>query len=405
MPLNGRLETLSFVFRAMAVSRTLNCHACRAPLPKSEGSTVECSYCKSINVLGQSNTQEVRAVLRQELGRAATDAQTKAVPAAMIGILGVSMLLGVLGFVVLRLNAEPPPATPAVIAGPPLGPPPLPVRPKPPPLPAPTFGEIHALGLVDTELLVLSERKLTSIDLVSRKQRWTVTASGRDVRLVFAGATIAIASPMGAFFLSRETGERIASYLWKTPHFKVVACSTVSGEFIMKTVFDGTYRFDASGQRAVGRGECKLNDNIPTDSGQRVVWGGLELDNLECRYRFLRNDSQVSFCTEEGTRAQFVVDVKGRNVRWRSLGGSPNPTYVAEHQGVLLVGGSRSIEAFDADSGKRRWAFSANQSTVATSDGVRVYTAHEGSVVELDVLTGEERGRINATRAVDSSNE
>jgi LSD1 subclass zinc finger protein len=385
----------------MAEPRALTCQKCQAPLPTPTGPTVQCSYCKTVNTVQLPlGTAQLRAVLREELGHARpTTPPAQAAPMVPV-LLGLAVMVSIGGVVgaatLLRERPSPPPG---LTARPPLPPqtpipPELPAEPEAPPA---VFGVAQALKLLPDALVLLTDTQLVVIDRASRQQRWATPLRSESGRLAVAGETVMAANSSGAFFYSLRSGEKHASFLWKSGGFKVVTCATKSGQFVVKTVFDGVYRFDGSGQKTSGTDACTLNDNIDTDEPQKVGWGGPQLANLECRYFFVRNTSKVSFCEEDGTKARFIVDYEGSRIRWRGLrgeGAAGNPEYVAEHQGLILVGERHAIEAFNGESGEKAWRVSVTGNDVrAVSDGKHVIVGSDGVLVELDVATGHEVGR------------
>jgi PQQ-like domain len=387
-------------------SPALLCGQCRAPLPAGTGA-VTCGFCGATTTVDPPlGTSQVRAVVRQELDRRARPAPPPATQperaAAIVPviILGVSLAVGLGGAVVAVLTARPtrdhPRVTqPSVVTPPTLVPP----RPSPPlPAPATGVGEplLFALGSGPSVYFVASG-DLVKADRTTQAPVWRtrLEIDPGEGNLVAVPGRVVVAAPAGAWFFDDTTGAPVGHFLWREQGFKVTGCATPSGQVLVKTVFDGTVRFDPQrGTRATGGQWCQGQEDIHCDGAQRCGFQHVERGDMTCRYFLAAGPRRYTFCELEGTKERDLVAFTGSRIAWqapRAAGASTNPEYLSISGDLIIAGDGHTLEAFDVATGSRRWGRTiAGSARAVTGDGNLLFVGAPGTVVALDARTGDE---------------
>lgn len=369
------------------------CSQCGAPLPAETG-TVTCRFCGAATVVrAPIGPTQLRAAVRQVLAEERAPAPTPTprpgrAPAMWIaGAMAAAVLLGALLVVGMLFSAggtarphlRPPVPAPA---------PPAPPRPEPakPPEPRPTFGEVEALRVSDDAVYVASASTLVKFDRATRAVAWTAkltTGGGGD--LVALKDRVVYANALGVSFHDAQTGDEVSRFFWRAQHFKVSACAAGAG-VLVKTVFDGVVRFDATGKRVQGTASCALQEDLRCAPGEHCAWDSSRHGALDCRLELRTASGKVTFCREDGTRDAFVVLLAGGAVKWKTKRASDSDfaDLAALVDGALVVSADHLVEAFDPASGAGRWSMQRTGAARALlTDGHRVWFPAAGAIVEV----------------------
>jgi PQQ-like domain len=348
----------------------------------------------------------VRKVLTEGIASEGAPRQTNRISALwVVALAAMAVAMGLaVGLLAMDGNA-PSPRLPAAKATPK---PALvvPVVPIPPPLPPKPTGvgtpQTLALG-PGAALYLTTDKYLIRADRDTLRTVWTAPLRlGAEGSIVASSSRVAFAAPQGVAFLDSATGEPISTFLFRTGGFKVAACLAGTQQVLVRTVFDGTLRFDIeSGTRAAGQTSCTHQDALHCDAPQRCGWDSAEPPGLNCRYFLKVGPSTVTFCEEEGTKAKLVVKRFNGKTQWKTVrgtGAATNPGYASVVDGLLIVSENHFLEAFDAASGERRWsARHTGGDGAVVSDGHQLYVGQDDTLIRLDAKTGAETGRFEAS--------
>ncbi len=386
------------------------CTRCHAPLPPATG-IVTCTFCGTANVIqAPIGTTEVRAIVRKVLGEGTAPETTPNKPSSITAlwvglvaafILGTALAVGILVTDSRQSDPTPAPQIPPSPAPARV----VPVAPAPPPPPKPTgIGTPQTLALgPKTAIYLTTDKHLIRAERDTLQSVWIAPhALGAEGSIVASATRVAFVGPQGAAFFDSATGEPVATFLFRTGGFKVAACLAGTQQLLVRTVFDGTLRFDMeSGTRTTGQTFCTPQDTLRCDAPQRCGWDSAEPPGLNCRYFLKVGQSTVTFCEEEGTKAKLVVKRLNGKIQWKTVRGKgayTNPSYASVIDGTLVVSEGHHLEAFDVASGERRWSTPHTGSDGAiVSDGHQLYFGQDDTLITVDTKTGNEIGRFKAS--------
>lgn len=385
------------------MAQALKCSHCGAPLPDSQARTVTCRFCGTTNRLGPTVGQtQVREAVRQLLEERAQPPprpeKPNVAPFVIAGAVVLMMVAGVLASVLLSAPAPTPPPRRA-IAVPPTPPIPAPPPPKPEPVEPKLepWGALSAIAFDEHgDLLVVLGQALVKIDLETFSAAWRTPftrGSGNYSIVIPRGEHVAVVTDSKAVFFDARSGELTDDFKYRTGGILERACAAGATQVLVDVLGAGVMRFDAAtGKKATSGPGCALKDKFACLPGQRCGWDRMENADYDCRHSVRVGKDVFRSCeTEDGKKRKVIISTAPK--KWEAETGDTAETFFGVVDDVVVVGAYRSVFALDRATGEKRWSVPGERSQVVVK-GSKLYLGTGGTLVELDVKTGEALRRL-----------
>lgn len=378
------------------------CVRCGAPLPPATADSIACPFCGTTNVLrAPVPMAEVRQAVREVLYGERTQPAPrpdKRTSTAIVLVAVAFVVLSAFGTAVTFIGVRPKQTVKTV--------PPPPSPPIPPSLaknkpPAETWGQLSAITIDEGGNVIASiGQRLVKADGRSLTPTWTVSRPAHfgSSRQLFTtkGDWISIATDNDISFFDTKTGTTSGTYRFKNGGILEGACAVGKSDVIVYVLGDGTMRFNAdTAKKSTGADTCKLQEEFRCGPGQTCGWDHWTSGELDCRYVLRAGKDVYRVCeADDGTKQALVVRFDAQNKpKWRA------PTdvryFLGVVDGVLVAStdGSRSISAFDLESGKPKWTTKLGEQSPVFADAAHVYYGIEGTIVAAN-SAGREVARL-----------